>query len=100
MKELGYATGEALGSSEEGQAAFWDEVFRAWDEQQDQVRLLMVSRLFDGVRADCEATAAAYGLPGNEEFIQFLCTLGVKRVDGTQKPAWETIRGAAAARGF
>lgn len=100
MKELGYATGEALGGSEEGQAAFWGEVFGAWDEQRDRVPLLMVSRLYDGARSDCESTAYAYGLPDDEAFIQFLCTLGVKHLDSTPKPAWDAIAQAAAARGF
>jgi len=100
MKELGYATGPALGGSPEGQAAFWTEVFLAWDEQVEAVPYLMVSRMFDGVRAECEATAMAYGLGGNEAFIQFLCTLGIRTVDDLPKPAWDRVASAATARGF
>jgi hypothetical protein len=100
LKELGYATGAALGGSEDGQAAFWDEAFAAWDDHAAAVPLVMVSRMFDGARADCEAQAASYGLPGDEAFIQFLCTLGLRRLDDTAKPAWGTLAAAAAARGF
>ncbi|MEZ4365047.1 MAG: hypothetical protein R2939_02025 [Kofleriaceae bacterium] len=98
FKEFGYATGPALGGSEAGQAAFFAEAFAAWDARAAGIELVNVSRMFDGERAACEAQAADYGLPGDEPFIQFLCTLGLRSADDVAKPAWATFAAAAAAR--
>ena len=54
--------------------------------------------MIDGVRAACEADAATYGLPGNEEFIQFLFTLGLRCVPDQAKPAWSIFEAAARTR--
>lgn len=100
VKECGYPTGTQAGGTEAGQEQFVAEVFAAWDARADRIPLLTYSRMFDGERSDCEAQAAAYGLGGNEAFIDFLCTLGLHRYDDTAKPAWDDFVAHAAARGF
>jgi hypothetical protein len=100
LKELGYATGPALGGSEAGQAAFVRDAFAAWDAQAPHIPLVMFSRMFDGERSACEAQAASYGLPGDEGFIQFLCTLGLRTYTDGDKPAWASFVTAAQARVF
>ncbi|MFO0552256.1 MAG: hypothetical protein U0271_27970 [Polyangiaceae bacterium] len=89
LKECGYATGDALADGEAGQVAFLTDLFAAWDDR--AIPLIMLSRMYDGDRTQCEATAAAYGLPGNEAFIQFLCTLGLFHFDESEKPGWSTL---------
>jgi hypothetical protein len=51
----------------------------------------VLSRLYDGARADFETLAAYYGLPDNEAFIQFLCTLGLRTLNDQPKPAWRAL---------
>ena len=100
LKEYGYPTGEATGGSEAGQAEFIRETFAAWDQHGDAVQLIMFSIMFDRTRAYCEETAAYYGFPGDESFIQFLCTLGLRTVEGEPKPGWDELASQSAARGF
>jgi hypothetical protein len=100
LKELGYATGPALGGSEAGQAAFVADAFAAWDAHAARIPLVMFSRMFDGERSACEAQAVSYGLPGDEAFIQFLCTLGLRTYTDAEKPAWTRFATAAQARTF
>ena len=100
LKEYGYPTGEATGGSEAGQVEFIRETFAAWDEHGDAVQLIMFSIMFDRTRAYCEETAAYYGFPGDEEFIQFLCTLGLRTVEGEPKPGWDELAAQSSARGF
>ena len=100
LKELGYPTGEATGGTVEGQSEFIREAFMAWDTHAAQLPVLTMSRMFDGVRTDCEQTAAAYGFAGDEAFIQFLCTLGIRDEQGNPKPAWDELASQLGARGF
>ena len=100
LKELGYPTGPALNGSETGQAAFITAAFAAWDANAARVPLVMFSRMFDGLRSDCEAQAASYGLPGNEAFIEFLCTLGLRTYSDGEKPGWSSFMAAAQLRSF
>jgi hypothetical protein len=100
VKECGYPTGTQAGGSPAGQEQFVADVFTAWDERAARMPLLTYSRMFDGLRSECESTAASYGLPGNEPFIDFLCTLGLRNYDDTPKPAWDDFSAHMTARGF
>ncbi|MBN4059211.1 hypothetical protein JYT22_01005 [Endomicrobium sp. AH-315-J14] len=100
LKEFGYPTGEATGGSEQGQADFIRESFTAWDKHAKTLTMVMFSLMFDHVYEDCEKTAAYYGFPDDEAFIQFLCTLGLRTVDDKAKPAWDELAAQASARGF
>lgn len=101
LKEYGYPSGPATGGSETGQADFIRETFAVWDTHADRVPFLMFSIMFDRDRSSyCEPTATYYGFPGDESFIQFLCTLGLRTYDDQPKPAWTELATQAAARGF
>jgi hypothetical protein len=100
LKECGYATGAALGGSPAAQATFVRQLFAAWDQHATEVPLIVLSRMYDGVRADCEAQAVYYGLPGDEAFIQFLCTLGLRSLDDQPKPGWRALERELGRRGF
>ena len=100
LQEYGYPTGAATGGSDVGQADFIRETFAAWDANAQRIAFVMFSIMFDRDRTYCEETAAYYGFPGNEEFIQFLCTLGLRTYDDQPKPAWLELEDASAQRGF
>ncbi|HEY4057635.1 MAG TPA: hypothetical protein VGM39_13565 [Kofleriaceae bacterium] len=100
FKEFGYATGSAAGGSETGQQTFVHDAFAAWDAHAARVPLLMFSRMFDGNHDACVQEAADYGLPNDEAFISFLCTLGLRTYADAAKPAWADFTAAASARTF
>ncbi len=39
----------------------------------------------------CDQFAAYHGLPGQANFKAYLCSLGLRRVDGTPKLAWQAV---------
>jgi hypothetical protein len=99
MKEFGYATAQE-GNTESGQLDFVSSMFTAWDAHAEQMPYFVYSRMFDGDTAKCTQQAADYGFPNDQDFIAFLCTLGLRHFDDTAKPAWDTFVSAAEARGF
>ena len=55
--------------------------------------------LHDFTAAMCDEMLVYYGLP-DEDFKAFLCTLGLRRADGTPKAGWEALRRASEDAGF
>jgi hypothetical protein len=100
FKEFGYATGAPIGGSEAGQQQFISDAFAAWDTNAARVPLLVYSRMFDGDQTTCEQEAVSYGFGGNQAFISFLCTLGLRTYADAPKAAWATFTSAAMARTF
>ena len=99
LKEFGYPTG-VTGNSLDGQAKFVGDFFQIWDQQSARIPYVVISRMFDGKLTDCEAQATSYGFGGNQQFIQFLCTLGFRTYDDQPKPAWDRLAQETKARGF
>jgi hypothetical protein len=98
FKEFGYATGALLNGSEVGQSDFVTHAFAAWDAHDDRIPLLIYSRMFDGDMTTCTSQAMSYGETGNQAFIQFLCSLGLRTYADQPKAAWATFAAAATAR--
>ncbi len=44
----------------------------------------------------CADLSLYYGLPNQPTFTSFLCTQGLRRADGTPRPAWDAVRTATA----
>jgi hypothetical protein len=99
LKECGYATG-TTGHTEAGQVAFVTDLFQAWDAHASQLPMVTISRMFDDDETDCATEAQSYGAAGNEDFIAFLCSLGVRTYANAPKPAWPRLANAAALRAF
>lgn len=99
LKEFGYATG-TTGHTVAGQVAFITDLFQAWDAHASQIPMVTISRMFDDNPTDCASEAQSYGAAGNQDFIAFLCTLGLRSYADVPKPAWGTLAAAAARRGF
>lgn len=88
LQEVGYPAAESLDSSEAKQAAFVHNVFRAWEA--DAAHIPFLSYFAQGDFSDemCKGFLTYYGLPDQQRFYDFLCTLGLLKVDGTPREAW------------
>jgi hypothetical protein len=80
--------------------AFITDLFQAWDSRASSIPVVTISRMFDDDQSDCASEATAYGAGGNQDFVAFLCTLGVRTYADAPKPAWPRLANAAALRGF
>ncbi len=100
LTEVGYQSGSKhCGSSETKQAHFYHHLFTAWDRHRDQIGLVLVDWLHDQSPEKIAEFAQYYGLssPG---FVEYLSTLGLRRHDHTDKPAWPQVVAEAKARGW
>ncbi len=91
LQEVGYPTSTRLGSSEEKQAEFVSNVYTAWKAKSSQILFLNFFLMHDFAPTTCDDFTAYYGLPDNKSFHEFLCTLGLRKADGTPKLAWKAF---------
>lgn len=101
ITEIGYPTSKKNDSSPEKQAAFIREMFRAWDEHQEQITLISYTWLHDLPPSTVSDFKAYYGV-SNSAFGEFLRTLGLRSYpgQGENKVGFEVFRQEAAARGW
>lgn len=99
LLEAGYPSSEVLGSSEERQAEFARQIFRAWDAQAEQIALLNFTWLTDASQESVEAWERYYGL-SDRRFAAYLASLGLRRANGQPKPALDVLAAEAHARGW
>ncbi len=97
--ELGYPSSNVNGSSEEKQTTFIREAFRAWDLYHDHITAISFSIMTDRSPASVDAFADYYGLD-DTGFTEFIRTLGLRRYDGSEKPAWDALVEESEARGW
>jgi len=100
IEEIGYSSSASTSGSEYLQSEFFCEVFKAWDTHRTRIPSLTVLRMIDKTRADAEATAIKYTLTGNESFIEYIRTLGVKSNTAVVKPSFTLISSELQKRGF
>ena len=99
FQEVGYPASPVLGGSEAKQAKFVANVFAAWRGAAARIPFLNFLPLHDLSGEACAEIAAYYGRAGAEKLKAFLCSLGLRRADGSPKPAWrEFVQGAATIR--
>jgi hypothetical protein len=89
----------ACTGSEAKQAAFFHQMFLAYDAYPTQLRGFSVSWLTDASAAAVAGWETYYGV-SDPTFIAYLATLGVRAQDGTPKAAWSQIMADAMARGL
>ncbi len=99
--QFGYPSSQALKSSEAKQREFVREAFRAWDAYADQVQLISFTWLTDS-SSDALAYFQQYYGSSDNNFVEFLRTLGFRKHDGsgTDKEALEALQIEAKARGW
>lgn len=88
--ELGYPSSRECGSSEDRQAQFVSKVFDAWEENREQVKLITFVWLSDIPESTLAGYKQYYGISGRC-FSAFLGTLGLRRSDGSAKPAFRQL---------
>ncbi|MCG9895036.1 MAG: hypothetical protein MH204_06140 [Fimbriimonadaceae bacterium] len=91
MQEVGCPASAAAGSSEAKQAAFFTETFRAIRRHRAQLAGVSLFIQYDFTPAQLKDLTAYYGLDA-PDFVAFLNSLGLKRTDGTHRPAWDVVR--------
>lgn len=91
LQEVGYPAAESLGSSEAAQAGFVQAVFQAWNADAAHIPFLSYFALGDFTDAMCQNFLTYYGLPDQQRFYDYLCTLGLLKVDGTPRQAWQVF---------
>jgi len=100
ITEVGYQSGaEHCNSNEDQQAAFFHELFTAWDTHKDFTRLLMIDWLHDASSAQVAEWEEYYG-SSDPAFLEYLGTLGLRTHDGHDKNAWLQLKAEANPRGW
>ncbi len=97
--QLGYPSSPVLGSSEEKQAQFIREVFKAWDAHASQIQMIDFTWLHDVPPESVKEFVEFYGL-SDRNFQEFLATLGLRTYDGKDKKAFIVLQEEARARGW
>jgi hypothetical protein len=91
LQEVGYPASAVIGGSEDKQSAFVTQVFAAWQDAGGRIPFLTYFLLHDIPSSWCDAFVVKYGATALPGFKEYLCTLGLIQVDGTQRPAWPTL---------
>lgn len=100
IEEIGYSNSITTLGSDNLQSEFFCEVFKNWDTHAARIPSLATLRMVDKSRSDAESVAVAYGLSGNENFIEYIRTLGIRSYDNQAKPAFDLIQSELSKRGF
>lgn len=100
IEEVGYASSTTSLGSENLQAEFFCEVFKAWDTHASRISSLAALRMVDKSRSDSESVATTYGLTGNENFIEYIRSLGIRTYDNQPKRSFTIIASELQKRGF
>ena len=82
IQRLGYSSSRALESSEEEQADFIEEAFRAWELLGEKISFLNLWCMRDPTEAECDELAAWYGFLEIPAFSPFIRSIGLRQVDG------------------
>ena len=93
LQEIGYPSSTTLNSSQAKQAEFFCNFFNAWDSHREQITHVSILRFNDVSEVLAQATAVAYGIPGNIAFIEYIRTLGIRTWNGKgeEKTAFDVI---------
>jgi len=99
--QWGYPSSPLLSSSEEKQAEFIRETFKAWDRHASHVLLVDFTWLHDLPNSALSQNAKYFGL-SDPKFLAFLQTLGLRTYGehGTDKKAFRILRSEALERGW
>jgi hypothetical protein len=96
LQELGYPASSLNKSSEAMQAAFFTDAIAQWRERRARMPFVSLFMLHDFTQQQCAELGVYYNLPNQQSFLSFLCTIGLRRADGSARPSWDAVRSAAA----
>ena len=93
FNEIGLPSGSSyVASSESSQQQFVSQVFKIWDQYATQIPRLSFLRLNDTSFSAAQKTASDFSLPGNNQFIEYIQTLGLRTYTGSDKPAFVQLK--------
>lgn len=95
LQECGYPSSNVNLSSEQQQAEFISEVFKAWDKHIDRINIIDFSWQYDISQAEAEQFVIDFGLSGHaneNEFKNYLGSIGLSNHDTTEKLALQRLR--------
>ncbi len=99
LTEIGYQSGHKYClSTETKQAHFYHEMFKAWDKHKDNIQFVLVDWLHDQSSETINEWKDYYG--NDPALVEYLSTLGLRKYDGTEKPAWKQVKIETEARGW
>ena len=97
LQELGYPASSLNRSSEAQQAAFFTDAIAQWRARgSTAMPFVSLFLLHDFTPQQCADFGVYYNLPNQAQFIGFLCSLGLRKADGSPRPAWDAVRTATA----
>lgn len=97
LQELGYPASTLNRSSEAQQAAFFTDAIAQWRARGSAAMpFVSLFLLHDFTPQQCTDFGVYYNLPNQAQFIGFLCSLGLRKVDGSPRPSWDAVRTATA----
>ena len=99
--ELGYPSSTTCNSSEEKQAEFIRESFKAWDNHHEQIMYISFSIMSDRSQESVDVYSQYYGV-SDVRFLEFLRTLGLRTWSekGQDKKGWIALKEEAMKRGW
>ncbi len=95
LQELGYPASPLNGSSDAKQAQFFTDAIAQWKLRADKMPFVSLFLLHDFTAQQCTDFGTYYNLPNQPQFTSFLCSLGLRKADGTARPSWQAVRTAA-----
>lgn len=101
LTEVGYPSSSDNTSSERGQAEFYCELLKAWDDHSNRIPMMNIVRMNDYSLAYAQAGALPYGID-SVPFIEYLRSLGLRNHTGigSAKPAWSILEAELNKRGW
>lgn len=100
IEEVGYSSSTTTAGSDSLQAEFFCEVIKAWDSHAAKIPSLSILRMVDKTRTDAESVANTYGLAGNENFIEYIRSLGIRTTTNQAKESFTLLDSELQKRGF
>ncbi|MHC4405091.1 MAG: hypothetical protein ACYTG0_36050, partial [Planctomycetota bacterium] len=89
--EIGYPTSPFLGSSEEKQAEFIRQVFKAWDKYEGRIYHMHFNSLHDLRPSHVRKMSEIYH-SSDKALLEYLATGGLRTVDGKDKQAFKVLK--------
>ncbi|MHA1818928.1 MAG: hypothetical protein ACTSU2_09495 [Promethearchaeota archaeon] len=97
--EVGYSSSLKLNSSENKQAQFVQQTFRAWDKYNETILAICFEWLYDISQTALNNYENYYGI-SDSNFLEYLGTIGLIHYDYKPKQAYSTLIAEAIARGW
>ncbi len=100
IQEIGYPSSVLIAGSEQDQAEFISNTFDAWAMEGDKIPFLSFWLMYDTPQAELEEETVQRKPAEPARFKAFRGSLGLRRSDGTPKPAWSALIEKAKQAGF